>query len=203
MAGGSGGGQPQQAQSTNWTSGSSAYGSTAPRMGYGYGTNQRFGQTMVGETPAGTATATTATDTGTATPATAATTAPATDATTAPATTAPAVPTPPPLEGGMFGFNPAQTLNKRQMQGREMLSGSAYQFQAPKNVMLGADFNNQLSAINSQFLPQAPTGRGSALRKSTAAYNQAMAGLGGNAQYQTAMQNFMKSQGLQGLLPGA
>ena len=182
MAGGAVGGQPQQAQNIN---------SMNQRTGYGYGPNQRFGQTMVGEKPATPATTTTAAD-GT-------TTAPATPA----APVAPVTPTPPPLEGGSFGFNPVQTLNKQQMQGRQMLTGGAYQFQAPKNVMLGADFNNQLNAINSQFLPTAPTGRGSALRKSTAAYNQAMVGLGNNANYQNAIQNFMKSQGLQGLLPGA
>lgn len=200
MAGGAGGGQPQQAQNTTWGSGFQPYGTMNQRTGYGTGVNQRFGQTMVGETSqTGTTTAgTTAPATGTTTPATGTTTT-AADGTTP----APAAPTPPPLEGGSFGFTPVQTLNKQQMQGRQMLTGGGFQFQAPKNVMLGADFNNQLNAINSQFLPQAPTGRGSALRKSTAAYNQAMAGLGNNAQYQSAIQNFMKSQGLQGLLPGA
>lgn len=109
----------------------------------------------------------------------------------------------PVLQGGSAGFASPIELSKRQMKGKELVSVNPFQFTAPTNVSVRQGLGTDLQALQGQF---APVGadlygkRGKLNRAAAQSYNQQMATLATNQDYQKAVRALMEREGLGGLL---
>lgn len=109
----------------------------------------------------------------------------------------------PVLQGGSAGFASPIELSKRQMKGKELVSVNPFQFTAPSNVSVRQGFGTDLQALQNQFAPSSADLYGKRGRLNRAAaqnYNQQMAALSTNQDYQKAVRDLMQREGLGGLL---
>lgn len=102
------------------------------------------------------------------------------------------------LSGGFFKFAPTAELTKQQLAGRQTLNSRPWEFIAPQNISFRPGFYQELQNIQNQFLPQ--TSPGKMTRQQTQQYNQALSSLGGSADYQKAVREFLTREGMAGLL---
>lgn len=109
----------------------------------------------------------------------------------------------PVFQGGSAQFASPIELSKRQMKGKELVSVNPFQFTAPTNVSVRQGLGTDLQALQGQF---APVGadlygkRGKLNRAAAQSYNQQMANLATNQDYQKAVRDLMQREGLSGLL---
>lgn len=105
-------------------------------------------------------------------------------------------------QGGSAQFASPITLNKAQMRGRELVSGSPFQLNAPTNVSLRQGLGADLQALQNQYVNPADlyNQRGRLNRAAARTYNQQMAALSTNQDYQNAVRALMQREGLGGLL---
>jgi hypothetical protein len=110
--------------------------------------------------------------------------------------------TTPVFEGGSARFSGPITLNKQQQRGTQLIQTSPFQFVAPSNVSLGKNFQSELQALQNQYASPANLYRqgGRLNRSAVAQYNQQLAGLATNQDYQNAVKALMQREGLGGLL---
>ncbi len=109
----------------------------------------------------------------------------------------------PVLQGGSAAFASPMELSKRQMRGKELVTGTPFAFNAPTNVSLRAGFGQDLQALQNQYLttPENLYNRRGRLNRGAATqYNQQMAALSTNQDYQKAVRDLMQREGLGGLL---
>lgn len=108
----------------------------------------------------------------------------------------------PVFQGGSAQFASPITLSKAQQRGRELVSGSPFQFAAPTNVSLRQGLGADLQALQGQYVNQADlyNKRGRLIRGAAKNYNQQMAALSTNQEYQKAVRDLMQREGLGGLL---
>lgn len=109
----------------------------------------------------------------------------------------------PVFQGGSAQFASPITLSKAQQRGRELVSGSPFQFNAPTNVSLRQGLGADLQALQGQFAPSSAdlyNQRGRLNRAAARTYNQQMAALSTNQDYQKAVRDLMQREGLGGLL---
>jgi hypothetical protein len=107
------------------------------------------------------------------------------------------------LQGGSAAFGSPIELSKRQMRGKELVTGTPFAFNAPTNVSLRAGFGQDLQALQNQYLttPENLYNRRGRLNRGAATqYNQQMAALSTNQDYQKAVRDLMQREGLGGLL---
>jgi len=112
-------------------------------------------------------------------------------------------PNQPVFQGGSAQFAGPITLNKAQQRGRELVSGSPFQFTAPTNVSLRQGLGADLQALQGQFVPSSANlynRRGKLISGAARNYNQQMAALSTNQDYQKAVRDLMQREGLGGLL---
>lgn len=112
-------------------------------------------------------------------------------------------PNKPVLQGGSAGFASPIELSKRQMKGKELVSVNPFQFTAPTNVSVRQGLGTDLQALQGQFAPVGADlyGKRGKLNKIAAQnYNQQMATLATNQDYQKAVRALMEREGLGGLL---
>ncbi len=108
----------------------------------------------------------------------------------------------PVFQGGSARFNP-MALTQAQQRGRELVTGSPFQFNAPTNVSLRQGLGADLQALQGQFAPSSAdlyNQRGRLNRSAARTYNQQMAALSTNQDYQKAVRDLMQREGLGGLL---
>ena len=108
----------------------------------------------------------------------------------------------PVFQGGSAQFASPITLSKAQQRGRELVSGSPFQFAAPTNVSLRQGLGADLQALQGQYVNPADlyNKRGRLIRGAAKNYNQQMAALSTNQEYQKAVRDLMQREGLGGLL---
>lgn len=108
----------------------------------------------------------------------------------------------PVFQGGSAQFASPITLSKAQQRGRELVSGSPFQFNAPTNVSLRQGLSADLQALQGQYVNPADlyNKRGRLIRGAAKNYNQQMAALSTNQDYQKAVRDLMQREGLGGLL---
>lgn len=108
----------------------------------------------------------------------------------------------PVFQGGSAQFASPITLSKAQQRGRELVTGSPFQFNAPTNVSLRQGFGADLQALQGQYVNPADlyNKRGRLIRGAARDYNQQMAALSTNQDYQKAVRDLMQREGLGGLL---
>ena len=108
----------------------------------------------------------------------------------------------PVFQGGSAQFASPITLSKAQQRGRELVSGSPFQLNAPTNVSLRQGLGADLQALQGQYVNQADlyNKRGRLIRGAAKNYNQQMAALSTNQEYQKAVRDLMQREGLGGLL---
>lgn len=107
------------------------------------------------------------------------------------------------LQGGSAQFASPIELSRRQMKGKELVSASPFQFTAPSNVSVRQGFGTDLQALQGQFAPASAdlyNQRGRLNRSAAKTYNQQMAALSTNQDYQKAVRDLMQREGLGGLL---
>lgn len=105
-------------------------------------------------------------------------------------------------QGGSAQFAAPITLSKAQQRGRELVTGSPFQFSAPSNVSLRQGFGADLQGLQSQYVNPVDlyNKRGRLNRSAARTYNQQMAALSTNQDYQKAVRDLMQREGLGGLL---
>ena len=109
----------------------------------------------------------------------------------------------PVFQGGSAQFASPITLTRAQQRGRELVSGSPFQLNAPTNVSLRQGLGADLQALQGQFAPAGAdlyNQRGRLNRAAARTYNQQMAALSTNQDYQKAVRDLMQREGLGGLL---
>jgi len=108
----------------------------------------------------------------------------------------------PVLQGGSAQFADPMELSKRQMKGRELVSGSPFQFTAPTNVSIRQGLGADLQALQGQYVDPSNlyNRRGRLIKGAARDYNQQMAALSTNQDYQNAVRALMQREGLGGLL---
>ena len=108
----------------------------------------------------------------------------------------------PVFQGGSAGFASPIELSNRQMKGKELVTGNAFQFAAPTNVSLRQGLQSDIQALQNQYVDQANlyNKRGRLIRGAAKTYNQQMADLSTNQDYQKAIRDLMQREGLSGLL---
>lgn len=108
----------------------------------------------------------------------------------------------PVFQGGSAQFASPITLSKAQQRGRELVSGSPFQFNAPTNVSLRQGLGADLQALQGQYVNPVDlyNKRGRLNRSAARTYNQQMAALSTNQDYQKAVRDLMQREGLGGLL---
>jgi hypothetical protein len=110
--------------------------------------------------------------------------------------------TTPTFGGGSAMFSNPISLSKQEQRGRQLVQSSPFRFVAPSNVSLSKNFQADLQALQNQYASPANLYRqGGRLNRSAAAqYNQQMAALSTNQDYQKAVRDLMQREGLGGLL---